>query len=141
MATFTATAAAANAQAIMNATGVTTRVVQRTIGGTAISAGDVWQMVKVPSGAVVCDLAFAIDAAAAQSYTLTGIGDGNSANRFVASQSAVISQSVRMSLPAGFGYSYSAEDTIDLTWGTVTSGTAATAIVTLVVSYTVQNGN
>lgn len=138
MATKTATAAAAVAAAVMNVTGATTRVVEYSLNGVTLSAGDVIQMMKIPSGARVADLAVAFDglgAAGVQSYTLTGIGDGNDDNRYMLSQSVVTSSVVRMSVPGGFGYSYSAEDTVDITIGTITSGTAATATVRLTMTY------
>lgn len=138
MATLTATAAQANAPAVMNIGGATVREVRYTLNGVALSAGDVIQMLKVPSGARITDLTFAVDAiggAGTSSYTIGGIGDGNAAGRYLGSFSVVTSVVSRLALPAAFGYSYSAEDTIDITVGTVTSGTAATAIVQLVVHY------
>jgi len=139
MATKTATAAQSNAPAVFNIKGGITRVIEYTLNGVSLSAGDVIQMVRVPASARIADLILAYDDSGAQSYTLTGIGDGNSAGRYMASQSAVTSGVVRMSIAAGFGYSYSAEDTIDITIGTVTSGTAASATVRLSLTYYVQD--
>lgn len=142
MATFTATAAQSTAPAFFNVNGDVTRIISRAVGGTAISAGDVWQMVKIPAGALITDLMVNISSTV-QSYT-TNIGDGLSAGRYFASQSMVLTQTVRLGdvgtvAIAGLGYSYSAEDTIDITWTTVTSGTAADANVTLLVRYTNMN--
>src|SRR5574337_538993 len=139
MATLTATAAQANAPAVMNI-GPTTREVRYTLNGVALSSGDVIQMLKVPSGARICDMTLIVDAiggAGTSAYTML-LGDGNATGRYMGSTSVVTSAVIRLALPAGFGYSYSAEDTIDVVVGTVTSGTAATAIVQLVLSYTNQ---
>lgn len=138
MATKTATAAQSISPAHYNVNGVTSRVVDYTLNAVSLSAGDVIQMCKVPPGARIIDLTISFDllgAAGVSSYTLTGIGDGNDADRYMLSQSVVTSAVVRMSVPGGFGYSYSAEDTIDVTIGTVTSGTAATGTVRLSLTY------
>lgn len=135
MATLTATAAAANAQAVYRENAVVARSVQFTVPGVALSAGDVIQMVKVPAGAVIQDMTITISSSV-QSYTITGLGDGNNTTRYLASQSLVLVQAVRMSQPGGFGYAYSAEDTVDIVVGTVTSGTAANADIRLNISYT-----
>lgn len=138
MATKTASAAAAVVPALYNVVGATTRVVSYTANGTSLSAGDVIQLCRIPSSARIVDLALIFDnvgAAGVSSYTITGVGDGNDDNRYMLSQSFVTSSVVRMSVPGGFGYSYSAEDTIDVTIGTVTSGTAATAVISLMVTY------
>lgn len=135
MATLTATAAYAVAPAVH----AVNRVVQRSVsfnpGGVALSAGDVIQMVKVPRGAVINDMTLCISASV-QSYTITGLGDGNNTSRYLGSSSLVLVQAVRMSQPGGFGYEYSAEDTIDIVMGTITSGTAANADIRLTLTYT-----
>ena len=135
MATLTATAAAANSQAVYRENALVSRHVSFNPGGVALSAGDVIQMVKVPAGAVINDMTVTISSSA-QSYTITGLGDGNNTTRYLASSSLVLVQAVRMTQPGGFGYSYSAEDTIDIVVGTVTSGTAANADIRLNISYT-----
>lgn len=136
MATFTATAAQSTSPAHYLVNGDIVRNVEYTVPGTALSAGDVIQMVRIPAGARINDIIFAISSTS-QSHTVT-IGDGNDADRFFASTSAVLVEAVRMSLGGGFAYSYSAEDTIDITIGTVTSGTAADADLRLIVSYTMM---
>lgn len=138
MATKTATAAQSTVAARYDAVGPVTRVVEYTLNGVSFSAGDVIQMVRVPAGAKFVDFVISWDllgAAGTSSYTFTGLGDGNDADRYMTSTSAVTSAVVRMSIPGGQGYSYSAEDTIDLTVGTVTSGTAATGTVRLSFTY------
>ena len=136
MATFTATAAQSTAPAHYLVNGDIVRNVEYTVPGTALSAGDVIQMVRIPAGARINDIIFAISSTS-QYHTVT-IGDGNDADRYFTSQSAVLNQVVRMSEVTGFAYSYSAEDTIDITIGTVTSGTAADADLRLIVSYTMM---
>lgn len=143
MATLTATAAQATVSAKYLINGAITRTVSFNPGGTALSAGDVIQMVKVPAGAIINDLALAISSSV-QSYTITGCGDGNSATRYFASQSLVLVQCVRLgggttAKVDGFGYSYSAEDTIDITMGTITSGTAANCDIVMSLTYTLDN--
>lgn len=139
MATKTATAAQSTAPARYDTgPGDITRVVEYTLNGVTLSAGDVIQLAKVPAGAKFVDFVISWDllgAAGTSSYTFTGLGDGNDADRYMASQSAVTSAVVRMSIPGGQGYAYTAEDTIDLTVGTVTSGTAATGTVRLSFTY------
>lgn len=139
MATLTASAAQADRQAIFNVTGDTTRIVTRNVAGVTVSAGDVWQMLKIPSGAIVSELAFFFDAGGAGNYTV-GIGDGGSTGRYISSLSTQASSVTRMTTVAGIGYSYSVEDTVDIIWSTVTSGTAATGIATVRVTYTLNNG-
>lgn len=136
MATFTATAAQSTSPAHYIVNGDIVRNVEYTVPGVAFSAGDVVQMVRIPAGARINDMTFIISSTA-QSHTVQ-IGDGNDAARYFASQSAVLVQAVRMSAAGGFAYSYSAEDTIDITISTVTSGTAADADLRLIVSYTMM---
>lgn len=142
MATFTASAAQANVSAFYRENGTVTRVVSKSAGGTAISAGDVWQMVKVPNGATIVDW-YVVVAAGTSSLTLN-LGDGNSTGRYVTSQSMTAASVVRagggtVAALTGFGYSYSAEDTIDVVFGSVGSAGDTTSLVTVGVTYT--NGN
>ena len=143
MATLTATAAGSTVPAKYIVNGTISRSVSFNPNGTALSAGDVIQLLKVPKGAVINDWVLAISSSA-QSYTVTGLGDGNSATRYLGSQSLVLVQVVRLGggttvTAGGMGYSYSAEDTIDLTIGTVTSGTAANCDIFFTVHYTLDN--
>lgn len=137
MATLTATAAAANAQAIMNATGAVSRVVTYSIVASA-SAGDVVQMLKVPNGAQVTDLKFAI---LGHSGVLTvNVGDGNDVSAYAASVVLSGSAVAAASMPArGFGRSYSAEDTIDIQIAAISAPVAAGTLI-MSVTYTNQQG-
>lgn len=141
MATLTASAAQANVPAKYSINCDITRIVDYSIGATAnpnLSTGDVIQMMKVPNGACILDVWVITDQLTGGNYTIT-VGDGNSANRYFASLSTGSTSSInKMSATAGFGYSYSAEDTIDITLGTVTTATAA-GILRLCVTYTMDN--
>jgi hypothetical protein len=100
-----------------------------------LAAADVIQMVKVPSGAKIVDVKIA--ASATLGGTLTAeVGDGNSTNRFIVSgtfgQGAA--SAAQTLAPAGVGYAYTADDTIDIKINT--AATQATgAVITLVATY------
>lgn len=125
MATFTASACQTSASGfflsppkyIQNGVIARSAVFTKTL---AESAGDVIQMVPVPKGAVVVELnaTFGLGGGA----TTINIGDGNSTGRFAASLSTNVALVQRAT--AGLGYSYSAEDTIDIVIGTATSASA-----------------
>lgn len=145
MATLTSTACQANAPAKYHEIANITRVVDYSIGATAnpnLSTGDVIQMVKVPQGAVITHLSLVVDALTGGNYTVT-IGDGNSATRYFGSLSTGSTSAIYSFNTTGFnassmGYSYSAEDTIDITIGTATTATAA-GVLRLMVTYTNEN--
>lgn len=147
MATLTASAAQANVPAKYHTKGVITRVVNYSLGATAnpaLSSGDVLQMVRVPNGACVLDVRLVVDQLSGGNYTLT-IGDGNSAARYFGSISTGSTSAIFTAATTGFvassvGYSYSAEDTIDITVGTATTATAS-GVIRLSVSYTLENFN
>lgn len=137
MATFTATAAAASASALYNANGTVSRVVQYSIAAS-FSAGDVVQMFKIPMGAVVSNVRFAING---HSGVLTvNVGDGNDVSAYAASSVLSGSATVVNAMPArGFGRSYSAEDTIDIQVAAISAPVAAGTLF-LAVEYTNSNG-
>jgi len=119
MATITVSSAAANRSAKFLETGVVG--VYSTLSLTvALSAGDVLQFVKVPAGAQVLELTFFNNEGAGNNYTFV-VGDGGDDNRYITSTS---STGVVRAQATTFPYSYSAEDTIDITVGTVVSATA-----------------
>lgn len=136
MATFTATAAQANMPAIMHLDGVIARVVEY-VSTAAASAGDVYQMVKIPAGALVTRV-IAANSASAGVITVN-IGDGNDTSAYAAA--AVLSGSavVVTGQYRGLGRSYSAEDTIDLVVTAISTPAAETKL-RLLVEYTLQNG-
>lgn len=138
MATTTASAAQANSPALVNVNGSITRSIIHTIAAS-YSAGDVTQMMRIPQGATVNNVTFAI---LGHSGVLTvNVGDGNDVSAYAAS--VVLSGSVvaLTSMPArGFGRSYSAEDTIDIQIAAISAPVAA-GTLTLNVTYTMQNGS
>lgn len=137
MATLTATAAQATAQALYNVNGTISRVVQYSIAAS-FSAGDVVQMFKIPNGAVVSRCVFAING---HSGVLTvNVGDGNDVSAYAASVVLSGSAVALASIPArGIGRSYSAEDTIDIQVAAVSAPVAAGTLI-LAVDYTMANG-
>ena len=137
MATLTATAAAAIAPAINNVTGTLKRIV-RYAATAALSAGDIIQMVRVPVGAVVTNVAFGASMSAGAVTVI--VGDGNNTSAYAAASVLSGSGVFVTSMPyVGFGRSYSAEDTIDMQV-TAVSAAPGTADIFLTVEYTLQNG-
>lgn len=127
MATFTASAANV-AKYIEN--GVVCRSCIWTFSAAAASVGDVVQMVRVPNGAHIIDVMVIPDFNAASATFAVNVGDGNSAARYVASATADVT--VIHATGASIGYSYSAEDTIDIVVATAASAsTGATVRVTV----------
>ncbi len=147
MATLTAAAAQSQIPAKYRIGGVIRRTSDYSIGATAnpnLSTGDVIQMLKVPNGATILDVSLVVDALTGGNYTFN-IGDGVTASRYFTSlssgsTSAMFIQTNAAANMAGVGYSYSAEDTIDIVASTVTTATAA-GVLRLVVSYTMDNAN
>jgi hypothetical protein len=129
----------------MHEFGLVTRVVDYSLGATGnpnLSSGDVLQMVRVPKGAAILDVRLVVDQLSGGNYTLT-VGDGNSAARYFGSLSTGSTSAIFTAATTGFvassmGYSYSAEDTIDITVGTATTATAS-GVIRLSVTYTMEN--
>ena len=137
MATFTASAAQANVPAIMHLDGVIVRVCEYTCTVSA-SAGDVYQMIKVPVGAIVTRVVVGNSASAG--VITVNIGDGNDTSAYAAAVVLSGSAVLATSMPyRGFGRSYSAEDTIDLVVTAISTPAAETKL-RLLVEYTLQNG-
>ncbi len=119
-----------------------TITVKNTYSLTAsLSAGDVLQLVKIPHGAIIEDIVFVNTVPG--DYHVT-IGDGGDADRFFTSatmtaDAGVLYMQDYLNAAEGVGYQYNLSDdaavqydTIDMTVGTVTTGTAAGAITLLV---------
>ncbi len=139
MATITASAAQANIPAKFSVNRDTTRVVKFSIGafGTAMSAGDVVQMMKVPAGAVVSRVVTAISDH--PGVLTVNVGDGNDVSAYGASVVLSGSAVAAASLPVrGLGRSYSAEDTIDIRIAAI-SAASATGSLKLSVTYNMDN--
>src|SRR5262249_44535092 len=88
----------------------------------AQSAGDVIQMVPVPKGAQVIGVSSLHVPGAGGAVLVWNVGDGNATARYQASVSVSAAAILNT---IGLGYSYSADDTIDVLMGTVASATAA----------------
>ena len=132
MATLTATAASSTRPARANL-GHNSVVSKYTVSAS-LSAGDVIQMVRVPSGANIINLQLSGGSGACA----VSVGDGAAATRYLASTSASAALvKTECNALAGHGYSYSAEDTIDLLVDSVATGTA-TGLFTLTVDYTLD---
>lgn len=139
MATLTASAAQSTIPAKFRINGTISRVISFSTPAAGYSAGDVVQMLRVPNGACITDLKFWTDLFGTSNATITGVGDGVSANRYIASASTSSSLAVALLITqGGLGYSYSVEDTIDITIGTVTSASNV-GVLTLMVTYTMDN--
>lgn len=145
MATLTATAAQSTVPAKYRIGGNITRIVDYSLGATGnpnLSAGDVIQMLRVPAGACITDVRLTVDQLSGGNYTF-GIGDGGAAGRYFTSlssgsTSAMFIMTNAAAQQAGVGYSYSVEDTIDITASTVTTATAS-GVLRLSVTYTMDN--
>lgn len=99
----------------------------------AQSAGDVVQMIPIPKGALILDVQL-LPSLGGVTFA-ANVGDGNSGTRFIvsATANAVVARNT-----TGLGYSYSADDTIDVTMVTIGSGSAAGSI-RLSVMYSFDN--
>lgn len=91
----------------------------------AASQGDVIQMIPIPKGAHIVDVSVLALAPVSMTYTLA-VGDGNSATRFIAS--ATGGNQVAVHATGGLGYSYSAEDTIDVSWTVIGSASTSSSV-------------
>jgi hypothetical protein len=83
-----------------------------------LAAGDIIQMVKVPKGARLVDLAVAwnrLAAASTGSAVILNVGDGVDNDRYMTQLSAS-STSIQRGIQRfdGMGYEYTADDTIDI---------------------------
>lgn len=104
-----------------------------------LGANDVVEMVKIPKGATVQEVI--VSASASVAATSTGeVGDGDDTDRYVSSGS--IGQGAaslsRLNNAAGHGYTYTAEDTIDIKFTTQTTPTTG-AVLKLTAIYTMQS--
>lgn len=137
MATLTASAAQSNVPAKLLVNGTVSRVV--TYNATAaLSVGDIVQMVRVPMGAVVTGVSYAWSLSAGVITAM--IGDGNNKSAYAAATvfSAAAIAVADSSVFAGFGRSYSAEDTVDIEV-TAISAAPGTAKLKLKIEYTLDN--
>lgn len=118
--------------------GTNTVIGTYTVPATFVATADVIQMVKVPSGAIIHDVAVACSASIATASAI-GVGDGNSTGRFIAAATNFgngAATLLRLTVPAGVGYAYTADDTIDILMGTVTTPVAG-SVIKLTATYTI----
>lgn len=135
MATFTASAADALSPAKYAINGSIVRVIKYT-HPVALSAGDVIQMVKVPSGCTMNFVSFGCSASAGA--ITVNIGDGNDTSAYGASVVLSGTSILTSSTFRGMGRSYSVEDTIDIVV-TALSAVPGTVDLYLRVNYTLDN--
>lgn len=101
----------------------------------AITAASVIQMVKIPKGATVIAVR-TLGYAGAESQGLS-VGDGNSSARYNATTSASAATPI-LHNTVGLGYTYTADDTIDVTVVDLTSATGL-GVLTLAADYVMDN--
>jgi hypothetical protein len=142
MATLTSAKVASGVQPKVNATGDITVTGYYSVTATLVAA-DVIQMVKIPAGATVIGGRLFGSSGTA----LVTVGDGDSAARYISSTS-IVSPGAAVAFYANivgsagtaagvFPYTYSANDTIDITIGTVATGTVVGAF-SVSVTYTMD---
>jgi hypothetical protein len=103
----------------------------------ALVINDVFQMVKVPKGAVILDVTlWTDDLESSGTASVLAVGDGGAAARFITT-SAVGQAGGRqaMNVINGVGYAYTVEDTIDVSVTTAPTTGATSGTITLVVIY------
>lgn len=102
----------------------------------ALAAADVVQMVKVPKGAYITGGTLAADDLDSGTTITVAVGDGGSTARYIASGSTALQSGTvtAFNVPAGFGYQYTADDTVDIL---IVAGpsTATTGTLRLTVRY------
>jgi hypothetical protein len=103
-----------------------------TYEASALPSGDVIEMCKVQAGVTVIDVLLVFDDLSSGT-TLLSVGDGTTPARFIDAADADSGQNAaRMTK---FPFTYTADDTIDVT---LSGGDAATGTITLVVYMTAE---
>jgi hypothetical protein len=104
---------------------------------TSVTANDVVQVCKVPSGAKMLDvkLSGANDGGAIVG-TVT-VGDGGDPDRYITSISLSAASTVKQmtSAAGGMGYEYSADDTLDITFAAVSVGSGTATLMRVAATY------
>jgi hypothetical protein len=103
-----------------------------TYEASSTASGDVIEMCKVAAGVTVIDAFLVFDDLSGGTTTLA-VGDGTTADRFIAATTA--SSGAASARMTKFPFTYTADDTIDVT---IAGGTAATGTITLVVYMTAE---
>lgn len=106
----------------------------------ALALNDVIEMVKVPNGATVVSVVLGtddLDTGGSPAIVLD-VGDGDNTDRFIdgatVGQAGGITDTSDMAM-TGFGYTYAADDTIDVLVATAPATGATSGTITLAVSY------
>ena len=135
MATITATAATSEARSGL---GITSRTVKYSV--TSVTAADVLQMIPVQTGTTVLDVKVSGTNDGGAIVCGLSVGDGNDPNRFitVSSASAAVPVIGINSAAGGLDYTYTADDTIDITFDSVSVGSGTATEILLSVIYTMD---
>lgn len=137
MATLTATAAQSTVPAKYAVNGAISRVVSYA-ATAALSAGDIVQMARVPKGAVMQGVSYAWSLSAGAVTAIIGDGDNKSAYAAATVFSAAAIAVADSSVFAGFGRTYTVEDTVDVEV-TAVSAAPGTAKLKMRLIYTLDN--
>lgn len=105
------------------------------------TAADVVQMVPVPKGARITEVILGsadLDTNGTPTITIK-VGDGSDDDRFITSSTVAQAGGItRLNAQTGHNYKYTADDTIDITFG-VAAATFASGDITLSVHYTTDD--
>lgn len=104
---------------------------------TAAATNDVFEMIKVPKGAVIYDVILAAGNVDSGTALVMTVGDGGDTDRYITL--STIGQAggiARMNNQVGSGYTYTADDSIDILVTTGATGIeTGSPVVTLTVMY------
>ena len=132
MATLISNAAAGSSPTKALHAGVQAATVDYTVTGT-LATGDVIQMVKVPKGARILGGHVAFNLTGSPNLPFQA-GDGGDANRLMTSTTVNSTAALQDFNSSVMDYDYTADDTIDLTVGTVTAAPSG-GTITMTVLY------
>jgi hypothetical protein len=108
----------------------------------ALVINDVIQMVKIPKGATVTDVTLAtddLDSNGTPAIVLE-VGDDGDTDRFIAASTVAQAGGVTtLGNIAGFGYAYTAENTIDVKVPTAPATGATSGTISIAVTYIMNN--
>ena len=121
MATITASAAQSVVPARFNTPGVM-QSVSRYSSSATLAAADIVQMIKVPAGAVIHDILLRVESVMNTGTGAPAIALGNGDTDDLFASAGLASAAATMRMTEKFGYEFSAEDTIDLTYRGGTGG-------------------
>lgn len=106
-----------------------------------IETADVIQLVKIPKGATVLDLILDVPVIDTGTAIVWGLGDDGSPSRYIAAEATMGRVGAggikRLTVAGSSQYAYTADNTIDMIFGTgAATATATTGIIKLTVFYT-----